>query len=404
MWKSLLIAVLCLHLCAALVQQHVQQNEEHGILQAASPETLLRTIIPQQLNATAFNRSRTSFPYYVDSTKKPGVYIGSEYHVWTSAFYAAELWAMQRYLNTTNGPRYWKDLAVAFTDGIAPEQFDTSTHDVGFMVFYSFGYGYLTSHNASYLPVLFNAAHSLSTRFNPKVGCIRSWQGYHFPVIVDNMMNLELLFWVAAHGGSKQYFDIAVSHADKTLKNHIRPAGNSWHLVDYDPNTGDILESCNCPQGLDQPTATWARGQAWAIYGFTMTYRYTNYTRYLDMAQKTSDWFIARLPADYVPLWDFEATDGIKDSSAASVAAAGLLELSLHLQHKNVTASKQYFATAQSIIGSLSSPKYLGNPSETQAILLHATGGLEQQVDDSLIYGDYYFVLALLRSLGIWDF
>jgi len=318
------------------------------------------------------------------------------------AFFPAELWAMYEYTKASGAPAsFWLTAAQEWTEGIAPEQWDNSTHDVGFMVFYSFGHGYLLTSSQSYLQVIMNAAHTLSTRFNPIVGCIRSWQGYHFPVIVDNMMNLELLFWAAANGGPKTFYDIAVSHADKTAQNHIRPAGNSWHLVDYDPTNGAVLEVCNCPQGLDQINATWSRGQAWAIYGFTMTYRFTKLERFLAMAQKTSDWFIAHLPNDYIPPWDFAATDGIKDSSAASVAASGLLELSSYLQTTNRTASQRYLATAKSFLNVLSGSKYLGNPEKTEALLLHGTGGEDMQMDYSLIYGDYYFIEALLRSLNI---
>lgn len=223
----------------------------------------------------------------------------------------------------------------------------------------------------------------------------------HFPVIIDNMMNLELLFWASQNGGESVWFDMAVSHADKTAENHIRHAGNSWHLVDYSPTNGSILSVCNCPQGLDQVNATWSRGQAWAVYGFTLAYRYTRYERFLATAQRVSDWFISNLPSDYVPLWDFAATDNIKDSSAASIAAAGLIELSTYLTTTNVTASKKYITTANSILGSLSSPSYLANPANSEALLLHGTGGEGSLMDYSLIFGDYYYTEALMRSLKV---
>jgi len=211
-------------------------------------------------------------------------------------------------------------------------------------------------------------------------------------------MNLELLFWASMNGGPEEYFEMAVNHSDHTAKNHIRKAGNSWHLVDYDPDNGSVLGAYNTPQGLNSSNGTWARGQAWAVYGFTMAYRYTRYQRYLDMAQFVSDWFISHLPSDYVPIWDFAApaTDP-KDSSAASIAASGLIELSSYLPGDKGSA---YLQVAEKILMSLASPSYLADPTETDGTLLHGTGTFpNQQVNTSLVYGDYYFVEALLRYL-----
>jgi unsaturated chondroitin disaccharide hydrolase len=372
-------------------------------LQSFDARDLLSHYIPQQLAWTIRTTGRyNSYPEYANFSNAVGkdVYFGSVYNGWTSGFFPGELWAMYEYSNDTQSIN-WLTAAQEWTAGIAPEQYDNSTHDVGFMVFYSFGHGYLLTGNPDYKTVLLNAAQSLSTRYNSIVGCIRSWPGYHFPVIIDNMMNLELLFWASQNGGSKEWFDMAVSHADKTAENHIRPAGNSWHLVDYDPTNGSVISVCNCPQGLAQTNATWARGQAWAIYGFTIAYRYSNLTRFLAMAQKVSDWFIANVPSDYVPLWDFAAMDGIKDSSAASIAACGLIELSSYLSTTNSTASKAYLTTAYNILGSLSSSVYLADPTKSEALLLHGTGGQGSLMDYSLIYGDYYFIEALLKTLKL---
>jgi len=318
---------------------------------------------------------------------------------WTSGFFPGELWALY---NHTKDQKVLS-LAKAWTEGIRSQQFNTGTHDVGFMVFYSFSHGYLFTKDADYKNVTLNAAHSLSTRFNPKVGCTRSWPGYHFPVIIDNMMNIELLFWAGLNGGPKEYFDMAVSHADVTAKNHIRPAGNSWHLVDYDPDTGAVLEVCNCPQGLNQTNGTWARGQAWAMYGYVIAYRYTQFPRFLQMAIKVSDWFLNNLPSDYVPYWDFAAPHTqSRDSSAASIGASALIELSDFLKPTDPTAAAKYRSAAYNILLSLSSANYSAATSYSEAILLHATGGEGSGMDASYIFGDYYYVEALIKSLYIY--
>jgi len=271
---------------------------------------------------------------------------------------------------------------------------NTGTHDVGFMVFYSFGKGYLLTKNEDYKTVVLNTAKSLSTRYNPVVGCTLSWNSKpgHFEVIIDNMMNLELLWWASQNGGSKDFFDMAVSHSDHMIRDCIKSDGSSYHMIDYNPTTGAVISKTNTPQG--KPGGVWSRGQGWAIYGFTVSYRFTKYVRYLETAQKCADYFIQNLPFDSVPYWDFDAPGESRDSSAAAIAASGLLELARYTDQFKSTA---YVDAAGKILASLASSVYLADPKRTDAVLLHGTGGDKSGMDWSFIFGDYYFTEALLR-------
>jgi hypothetical protein len=327
---------------------------------------------------------------------------------WTCGFFPGELW----YLYNITKDNNWKTLAQSWTAGIANQQTNTGTHDVGFMVFTSFGKGYEFTQNPDYKTVVINAAKSLSTRFNPTVGCTMSWNpGKHcmyddvqcnFPVIIDNMMNLELLLWASQNGGDPSWFDMAVSHADTTLKNHIRSDGSTFHVVDYVPATGAVNIKCTAQGYADN--STWARGQSWCVYGFTMTYRYTKLSRHLTAAMQCADVFIAHLQPDNITLWDFNEPDGTglhyRDSSANAIAASGLLELFTFV---NSTKATQYLNAARAILSGLNTTNYLGLYNATEGVLLHATGCFEcnSQVDVSLIYGDYYLLEAYQRLMYV---
>ncbi|OLD58487.1 MAG: hypothetical protein AUI33_17580 [Ignavibacteria bacterium 13_1_40CM_2_61_4] len=250
--------------------------------------------------------------------------------------------------------------------------------------------------------MVIQGARSLATRYSPIVGCTRSWNNRHFPVIIDNMMNLEILFWAARHGGDPAWYDMAVSHALKTRQNHVRADGSTYQVVDYDPNTGAVLAK-ETVQGYSTES-TWSRGQALAVYGFTMTYRETGDTRFLDTARQVADYFVDHLPADRVPYWDFEAPNipnEKKDSSAAAIAASGLLELSTLVPEG--ASRTRYREAAFQILESLCSPAYLAEGTTSSGILLHGVGNKpsNSEVDVSLIYGDYYFIEALMRHEAI---
>jgi len=255
--------------------------------------------------------------------------------------------------------------------------------------------------------VTLDATESMLTRFDPDVGCIRSWSSYTFPVITDGMMMLEMVFWAAKNGGNPGWYDLAVSHANKTMQNNVRANGSSWQIVDYNPDTGTVIGKYN-KQGYDNDS-TWSRGQAWGICGFTIAYRETSDLNYLATARKMADWFINNLPDDYVTFWDFNAPnipDEPKDTSASAIAATGLLELSeLETNPQN---AERYYNAACNILDSLSSPQYLAED-PNMGILLHGTGRGNPtnpdpntwEIDTSMIYGDHFFIEALLRREGI---
>lgn len=317
---------------------------------------------------------------------------------WTSGFFPGSLWALYEY----NGSEEWKNHAMEFTNRLEGQRHFSSNHDGGFMLGCSYGNALRMNPDDAARSVLRDAAAALATRYNPDLGMIRSWDHgvYTFPVIIDNMMNLELLSWAAKNGGDPKLRDIAISHADQTLKNHFRPDGTAYHVVDYDPKTGWIRARHAC-QGADVRTA-WSRGQAWALYGFTMMYREIKKPEYLQCAMSVAQAIMTHpnLPADKVPCWDFGAKPGDttpRDASAAAIMASALVELSQLVSDDEGTKLLE-FARAQML--ALSSPAYLAEAGTNGGFLLaHSTGFLpeEIEVDVPLNYADYYFLEALLR-------
>jgi hypothetical protein len=294
----------------------------------------------------------------------------------------------------------FKKAAQRWTEGLKNLQSYGGSHDVGFMVFDSYGNGYRLTKDESYKEVILKTAKTLTTRYNPVVGCIKSWdkRKWAFPVIIDNMMNLELLLWASEHDGTPEMRKMAISHAEKTMQNHFRPNGSIYHVVGYDTTNGAVLVK-NTHQGYADETA-WARGQAWAIYGFAMVYRFTKDDRFLKTAIHAADYFIAHLPEDHVPYWDFQAP-GIpnepRDASAAAIASSAFFELSGYVLDSNLKI--KYLNEAKAILASLCSSAYLAEGSSSRGILNHTVGNkpANSEIDCSLIYGDYYFLEALLR-------
>jgi unsaturated chondroitin disaccharide hydrolase len=288
-------------------------------------------------------------------------------------------------------------LAEAAQAGIEGQKKRTSTSDLGFMLFDSFGQGYRLTGDDGYRRILVRAASSLATRYDPTVGCIRSWNTTTgFRVIVDTMMNLELLFWAAEHGGRRAWYRMALSHALRTRQNSIRADGSTYQMVDYDEKTGAVTgRGTHAGYGAD---STWSRGQAWALYGFAIAFRETRDRRFLATARRTAHFYLAHLPDDGVPYWDFEAPaipSEPRDTSAAAIAASGLMLLAR--LDPGAERRRAYRKAARSTISSLSS-WFLAEGSANDAILLHGTyfepGG---NVDSGLIWGDYFFQEALLR-------
>ncbi len=316
---------------------------------------------------------------------------------WTSGFFPGELWFLYEY----TGKQAWMDQAKAFTAAMEQEQLNGKTHDMGFKIYCSVGTGYRLTKDKHYAEVIIQSAKTLATRFNPKTGVIRSWDHstdkWINPVIIDNMMNLELLFEATVLTGDSSFYNIAVSHANTTIKNHFRPDYSSYHVVDYDPNTGAVLKK-NTHQGYSHESA-WARGQAWALYGYTMCYRFTKDPAYLKQAEGVAKFVLnhPNMPKDLVPYWDFNAPEipnEPRDASAAAVIASGLYELSGYSTHKHL-----YLQKADKMLNSLST-KYTSAAGENKGFILISSTGSKpsnSEVNVPLSYADYYYLEALLR-------
>jgi unsaturated chondroitin disaccharide hydrolase len=333
------------------------------------------------------------FPRY---TRETGVWKTAGSADWTSGFYPGCLW----YTYELTGDTAYLSAARRWTEKLDAQKFNTRTHDVGFIINSSFGNGYRLSRTEEYRDVLITAAGSLATRYSSVVRSIRSWDNrkWAFPVIIDNMMNLELLFRAADLGGAPRLREIAVNHAVTTMTNHFRNDGSTYHVISYDSTTGVVLVK-ETHQGYANESV-WARGQAWAIYGFTMAYRETRDERFLATAIMAARYFIDHLPSDAVPYWDF-AAPGIphepRDASAAAIACSGLMELSTYAHDASMKTSCS--DAAKRILRSLCMPPYLAEGSNSMGILNHAVGNMpaRSEVDVSLIYGDYYFLESLVR-------
>ena len=312
---------------------------------------------------------------------------------WTMGFWPGILW----YAYEASGDAALETAARGYTealDFIARQP--AYDHDIGFIMFPSFGNGFRLTGDPAYKEAVLATAERLAALFNPAVGTILSWPrevpnfGGH-NTIMDNMLNLETLFWAAENGGDPAWKDIAITHADTTMRYNFRPDGTSYHVAVYDAETGAHQYSCTHQGYADD--SMWARGQAWGIYGYTMVYRFTREPRFLEFAQKIADVYLARLPEDKVPFWDFcdpEIPNASKDASAAAVVASALLELSTYTDGK-------YRADAEAMLRSLY--ENYRAPEECDSFLLHSTGHhpAGKEIDYSIVYADYYFIEALLR-------
>ncbi|AWW28798.1 glucuronyl hydrolase [Echinicola strongylocentroti] len=319
--------------------------------------------------------------------------------VWTSGFYPGILW----YMYDLSGKEKWKNEAIKRTEVFESFKTITAHHDIGFMMFPAYGNGYELGGKKEYKDILLTSAASLASRYNPEVGTIKSWSNEMHPrwkqhiTIIDNMLNLELLFWAAKHGGDARFYEIAVNHAETTMKNHFREDYTSWHVLEYDSLTGEVLHR-HTKQGYGDDSR-WARGLAWGIYGYSMVYRETGDKQFLDFAIKITDKYLSLLPDDMVPYWDFDAPNlpqQERDASAAAIVASGLIELSTLVDDQNV--QQKYMEAAVAMLQSLSSEKYSGN-GKSDSFLLHSTGAkpLGHEIDVALIYADYYYIEALDR-------
>ena len=316
---------------------------------------------------------------------------------WTSGFFPGELWYMYEYTQDD----FWKKQAQAFTANIEDQKTNGGTHDMGFKMYCSFGNGYRLTNDANYKNILLESAATLITRYKPTIGCIRSWDHsrdkWQCPVIIDNMMNLELLYWAFKETGDSVYYNIANTHARTTMKNHFRDNYSSYHVIDYDTITGDVLYK-HTHQGYNHESA-WSRGQAWGLYGYTMCYRETKLPEFLSQAEHIANYIFTNptMPEDMVTYWDFDAP-GIpnepKDASAAAVMACAMYELSMY----NPEKAALYKKWADTIVESLSKNYRAQLDGDRGFLLLHSTGAHNFERDVPLVYADYYFLEALLKK------
>lgn len=323
---------------------------------------------------------------------------------WCSGFYPGTL----LYLDEANTNATLKTAAEKSLLDLKKEQYNKTTHDLGFMMYCSYGNARRLHPDAGYEQVLMNSAKSLATRYNAAAKCIQSWDSApwnhatkdEMPVIIDNMMNLELLFWASKHSGDKTFYNIAVNHANTTMKNHFRADYSSYHEVVYDKNTGAVVRQITNQGAAD--ASAWARGQAWGLYGYVVMYRETKDRNYLEQAQHIAGFILnhPNLPADKIPYWDFNAPgipNALRDSSAAAIIASALIELGTYSDKE---LAQKYYADANRMLTSLMAPQYFAAPRTNGGFLLkHGVGNMpnKTEVDTPLSYGDYYFIEALLR-------
>lgn len=317
---------------------------------------------------------------------------------WCSGFYPGTLLYIYEYTQDTS----ILNEAKKRLNILEKEKHYTGNHDLGFMMYCSFGNAYRILKDKKYIPTIDTAAASLSTRFREKAGVIQSWNStskFQGPVIIDNMMNLELLCWASKTTGNKKYWKIAISHADSTLKNHFRPDFSSYHVVDYDMANGKVIKKLTHQGATDE--SAWSRGQSWALYGYTLMYRFTKDKKYLDQANHIAKFILTNpnLPADKIPYWDFNAPgipNALRDVSAATINASALLELAQY----NKQERNHYVSTAKQILLNVASDKYKAKLGENGGfILMHSVGSMPHQneIDVPLTYADYYFLEALHR-------
>lgn len=323
---------------------------------------------------------------------------------WTAGFFPGTLWFLYAYTNDT----IWKTRAEQATELMAGEQFNAFDHDIGFKIYCSYGNGFLLTNKKKYRQIIFRSAKTLSSRYSYKTGLIMSWEpdesrDWQFPVIIDNMMNLELMLEAYKMSGDTTLRHIAISHADKTMKCQYRKNMSCPHVVDYDAETGD-LRKYDWNNGSDNAeNSIWSRGQSWGLYGFIMMYRETSDKRYLKHAEKIADFLLSHpnMPEDMIPYWDYSdpKRSAMRDASAAAVMASALMELSTYS-----TQGKKYFKAGEKQLKSLSSSVYLAKPgTHKNFILKHATGNFlrDSELDGALSYADYYYIEGLLRYLKL---
>ncbi len=394
--KKLLFIILLLPSIVIIAQQKHSFKKDKKLLHQIENNFKDASLQYQYLMK---NIPTNKFPKtYYDSIQK---YEWSNSGWWCSGFYPGTLQLI--YQQTNNTVLYTESKRML--DVLKKEQFNTSTHDLGFMMYCSFGNALKIKPTNEYSQILLNSAKSLATRFDTTVGCIKSWNGKpnEFLVIIDNMMNLKLLFWATQFTGDSTYYKIATTHANTTLKNHFRQNKSSYHVINYNATDGTVIQK-KTAQGFNNESA-WARGQTWGLYGYTETYRETKDIKYLNQANAIANFILKHpnFPKDKIPYWDFDASNipnALKDASAAAVMASALIELSIYVKKAK---AKKYMKVAEEILKSLSTSTYKATLNTNGGFLLkHSVGhNPKAEVDVPLTYADYYFVEAMIRYKNV---
>ena len=390
--KTLFLFVMLHPLSCGLLAQNAASKKTMGrlindnMLFAAKQYKVLKQNTPQDRMPRSFD-------------PKENKSITSDTKWWCSGFYPGTLWYIYEYTKDSS----IKNEAERRLAILEKEQYYTGNHDLGFMMYCSFGNAYRITQKPEYKEIIFNAANSLATRYRPSIKAIQSWdsgKNFKCPVIIDNMMNLELLEWVSSNGGSKRFHDIAVAHSNTTLHNQFRENYSSYHVLDYDLKGGHVSRKVT-HQGYSSESA-WSRGQAWGLYGYTVMYRTTKDPAYLKLATNIAQFILKHpnMPGDGVPFWDFDAPgipDASRDASAGAILASALLELAQYTSGKQKAG---YLTVAEKILQTLSSTNYRARLGDNGGFLLmHGVGSMphKSEVDVPLTYADYYFVEALMR-------
>jgi hypothetical protein len=392
-FKSLLLSMLLMSfICENVVAQQGSRNDlmknliTENYALAESQYTLMMKSVPSG-----------KLPQSYDATKNQ--LLSREITWWCTGFYPGSL----LYIYEQTKSETIKAEALRALKVIEPNQYYTGNHDLGFMMYCSYGNAYRLFKDEQYKQIIFNAAASLATRYRPTMKSIQSWnknQYFNCPVIIDNMMNLEMLNWVSQNGGDAKYQEIAVTHSNTSMKEFYRPDYSSFHVVDFDEKTGKVLRKTT-HQGAAN-TSAWSRGQAWGLYGYITMYRATKNIAYLNHAKKIAAFYLnhPNLPADKVPYWDFDAGQqpiAKRDASAAAITASALMELA---QYSTGAEKERYINDGVKMIQSLSNETYRAKQGENGGFLIkHAVGALtlNSEIDVPLVYADYYFLEALKR-------
>ncbi|KGO94635.1 glycoside hydrolase family 88 protein [Flavobacterium subsaxonicum] len=398
--KKHLLSIFTLFALASCGQKEKQQEPEKENLDQKIEATLQTATEQYKYLGSITPKSRYPKTYHAQKDSLET----SDSGWWCSGFYPGTL----LYLDEANKNNVFKKQLEPVLDDLKREQFNKSTHDLGFMMYCSFGNAERLTPKKEYEEVLMNSAKSLITRYNDKAKCIKSWDSApwnhasaeEMPVIIDNMMNLELLFWATKHSGDSTYYKIAVNHANTTMKNHFRTDFSSFHEVVYNINTGAVTKQITNQGAADD--SSWARGQAWGLYGYVVMYRETKDAKYLNEAENIANYILnhPNLPKDMIPYWDFNAPgipNALRDSSAAAIISSALFELS---KYSGKPLASRLKNDAETILGNLLTPQYIAKPKTNGGfILMHGVGNMpnKTEVDTPLSYGDYYLVEAMLR-------